>query len=145
MITLTINTLDPLVGDDGDMAKKPRTDRRRRRSFSPAENLRLLAGYETATESGTGNAFLRENGLYSSLISEWRRTRDAGLLSGKPAGAVVGRPTGDQAEIARLRRQLDVAERCLSRTEAALSIMGKAQALLEDISESVDGPPTSKR
>jgi putative transposase len=36
------------------------------------------------------------------LISEWRRTRDAGLLTGKPAGAVVGRPSADQAEIARL-------------------------------------------
>jgi transposase-like protein len=142
---LTLNTLDPSVGDDGDMAKKPRTDRPRRRSFSPAEKLRLLAGYETAMETGTGNGFLRENGLYSSLISEWRRTRDAGLLTGKPAGAVVGRPTSDQAEIARLRRQLEVAERRLSRTEAALSIMGKAQALLEDISESVDRPPTSKR
>jgi transposase len=57
----------------------------------------------------------------------------------------VGRPTGDQAEIARLRRQLDLAERRLVRTEAALSIMGKAQALLEDISESVDRPPTSRR
>jgi transposase len=145
LITLTLNTLDPLVGDDGAMAKKPRTDRPRRRSFSPAEKLRLLAGYETATETGTGNAFLRENGLYSSLISEWRRTRDAGLLTGRPAGAVVGRPSADQVEIARLRRQLDVAERRLVRTEAALSIMGKAQALLEDISESVDRPPTSKR
>ena len=67
----------------------PPRQRPRRRSFSPAEKLRLLAGYETATESGTGNAFLRENGLYSSLISEWRRTRDAGLLTGKQAGAVV--------------------------------------------------------
>jgi transposase-like protein len=145
LITLTLNTLDPAVGDDGDMAKKPRTDRPRRRSFSPAEKPRLLAGYETATESGTGNMFLGENGLYSSLISEWRRTRDAGLLTGKPTGAVVGRPSADQAEIARLRRQLDVAERRLVRTEAALSIMGKAQALLAEISESADTPPTSRR
>ena len=145
MITLTLNMLEPSVSDDRDMAKKPRTDRPRRRSFSPAEKLRLLAGYEAATESGAGNAFLRENGLYSSLISEWRRTRDAGLLAGRPAGSVVGRPSADQAEIARLRRQLDVAQRRLVRTEAALSIMGKAQALLEEISESVDTPPTSKR
>ena len=115
MITLTLNTLDPSVGDDRAMAMKPRTDRPRRRSFSPAEKLRLLAGYES----------VRENGLYSSLISEWRRTRDAGLPTGKQAGAVVGRPSADQAEIARLRRQLDVAERRLSRTEAALSIMGR--------------------
>jgi transposase len=45
----------------------------------------------------------------------------------------------------RLPRLLDLAERRLSRTEAALSIMGKAQALLEEVSESADTPPTSKR
>jgi len=94
-------------------------------------------------ETGQGNGFLREHGLYSSLISEWRRTRDAGMLRGKLAGAVVGRPTADQAEIARLRRELDVAQRRLARTETALVIMGKAQELLEDISESTGTPPPS--
>jgi transposase len=142
---MTINMADPAVRHDGVMAKQPRADRPRRRSFSPAEKLRLLAGYEAAVQAGGGNAFLRENGLYSSLISEWRRTRDAGLLRGKPAGGVVGRPNADQAEIARLRRQLDVAQRRLVRTEAALTIMGKAQALLEEISESADTPPPSTR
>jgi hypothetical protein len=48
-----------------------------------------------------------------------------------------------QAEIAGLRRQLDVAQRRLARTEAALLIMGKAQALLEDLYESADTEPTS--
>src|SRR4051794_13825782 len=100
---MTINTVRPLVGNDGVMSKQPRSDRPRRRSFSPAEKLALLAGYETAVETGQGNGFLREHGLYSSLISEWRRTRDAGMLAGKPAGAMVGRPSTDQAEIARLR------------------------------------------
>jgi transposase len=125
------------------MARTPRSDRPVRRTFSPAEKLALLAGYETAVETGQGNGFLREHGLYSSLISEWRRTRDAGMLRGKPAGSVVGRPSVEQAEIARLRRQLDVAQRRLARTETALLIMGKAQALLEDISESVEPPPPS--
>lgn len=75
--------------------------------------------------TGGGNGFLRENGLNSSLISEWRRTRDAGLLRGRTASAVVGRPNADQVELARLRRQLDVAQRRLVRTEAALVIMGE--------------------
>ena len=140
---MTIDRSGSAVRHDGGMVNEPRADRPRRRSFSPAEKVRLLAGYEAAVESGGGNAFLRENGLYSSLISEWRRTRDAGLLQGKPAGAVVGRPTADQAEIARLRRQLELAQRRLARTEAALVIMGKAQSLLEDLSESVDTPPRS--
>jgi transposase len=139
---MTIDMAGPAVRHDGVMVSEPRSDRPRRRSFSPAEKLRLLAGYKAAVESG-GNGFLRENGLYSSLISEWRRTRDAGLLRGKTAGQPVGRPSADQAEIAGLRRQLDTAERKLARTETALSIMGKAQALLEDLHESADTEPKS--
>jgi transposase len=140
---MTIGKLDAPVLQDRAMAREPRSDGPRRRTFSPAEKLALLAGYETAMETGQGNGFLREHGLYSSLISEWRRTRDAGLLRGKPAGSVVGRPSADQAEIARLRRELDVAQKRLARTETALVIMGKAQELLEDISESTGTPPPS--
>jgi transposase len=140
---MTISKLGAAVVQDMAMAREPRSDGPRRRTFSPAEKLALLAGYETAMETGQGNGFLREHGLYSSLISEWRRTRDAGMLRGKPAGAVVGRPTADQAEIARLRRELDIAQRRLARTETALVIMGKAQELLEDISESTGTPPPS--
>jgi transposase len=140
---MTMSKLGAAVMQDRAMAREPRSDGPRRRTFSPAEKLALLAGYETAMETGQGNGFLRGHGLYSSLISEWRRTRDAGMLRGKPAGSVVGRPTADQAEIARLRRELDVAQRRLARTETALVIMGKAQELLEDISESTGTPPPS--
>jgi len=74
--------------------------------------------------------------LYSSLISEWRRLRDAGVLAGKAPGERVGTLTAEQAEIARLRRQLDKAERRLVTTEAALGIMGKAHELLEVLTKS---------
>ena len=57
-------------------------------------------------------------------------------MTGKDAQQAPTR--NEQAEIARLRRELDVSERRLSRTEVALEIMGKARALLEDISESAD-------
>lgn len=105
-----------------------------RRSFSAAQKLEHLSAYEAALEEGRGGAYLRENGLYSSLISEWRRVRDAGALAGRPAGDKVGKLSPEQVEIARLRRQLDVAERKLATTQVALDIMGKAHELLEDIS-----------
>jgi len=114
---------------------------RARRNFTPGQKLELLAGYEQAVVAGEGGAFLRREGLYSSLMSEWRRARDAGLLQGKPAGETVGRPSAEQAEIARLRRELAQAQAKLARTETALTIMGKARELLEDISRSEpDGP-----
>lgn len=98
--------------------------------------MELLAGYERAVAVGEGGAFLRREGLYSSLMSEWRRARDAGLLQGKAAGETVGRPSAEQAEIARLRRELERTQSRLARTETALEIMGKARELLEEISRS---------
>ncbi|MFZ1412872.1 MAG: hypothetical protein WAS07_15590 [Micropruina sp.] len=113
----------------------------RRRSFTPAQKLKYLSEYETACETGQGGAFLRRHGLYSSLISEWRRHRDAGLLEGKSPGETVGRPNAVQVENARLKAQLRRAEKERDTAEAALEIMGKLHALLEQISESADTDP----
>lgn len=135
------------VVDDGAMSGSPRAGGpSRRRSFTPAEKLEHLAAYEAACEKSQGGAYLRREGLYSSLISEWRRLRDAGLLEGKQAGTRVGRPSGERAEIARLRRALAESERKLATTQTALAIMGKAHALLEQVSESADtDAPRGKR
>jgi transposase len=107
------------VRDDGRMPSPgPRSGGpTSRRSFTAAQKVDHLAAYEVALENGQGGAYLREHGLYSSLISEWRRFRDEGVLAGKKPGEKVGRLTGGQAEIARLRRQLDKAERRLVTTE----------------------------
>lgn len=107
-----------------------------RGSFSSAQKLDHLAAYEVALEQGRGGAYLREHGLYSSLISEWRRLRDAGVLAGKRPGERVGKLTAEQVEIARLRRRLDKAERRLVTTEAALQIMGKAHEFLDALTKS---------
>ena len=124
---MSSSTLTPVLHDGGMDPSQPRSGGPTRRSFTPAQKLEHLASYEAAAASGTGGAYLRQQGLYSSQITEWRKLRDAGVLSGKSAGARVGRPSAEQSEIAR-RRQLDVAQRRLSRTEAALDIMGKAHA-----------------
>ena len=107
-----------------------------RRSFTSAQKLDHIAAYEAAMQNGDGGAYLRANGLYSSLMCEWRRQRDAGVLAGKKPGEKIGRLTAEQAEIARLRRQLDKAERQLATTEVALEIMGKARELLEGLTKS---------
>ena len=126
------------VRDDGRMSSPgPRSGGpTSRRSFTSAQKLDHLAAYGAAAQIGQGGAYLRSHGLYSSLISEWRRLRDAGVLAGKKPGEKIGRLTGEQAEIARLSRQLDKAERRLATTQAALGIMGKAHELLEVLTKS---------
>lgn len=128
--------------DDGVVSAPSNPDSpTRRRSFTPSQKLKYLTEYEAACETGQGGAYLRRQGLYSSLISEWRKQRDAGLLEGKRPGEAVGRPRAAQAENARLKAQLRKAEVELSMTRTALDIMGKAHALLEQISESADTDP----
>src|SRR5690625_1043926 len=105
-----------VLADDGVMSSShPRADRPRRRSFTPEQKLAHLAAYEQACAQRQGGAYLRREGLYSSLITEWRRQRDGGLLEGKGPGETVGRPSREQAEIARLRRELEVSQARLSR------------------------------
>jgi hypothetical protein len=113
---------------------------RRRRAFTAREKLDHLSAYEAACAAGDGGggAYLREQGIYSSQITEWRKLRDAGVLAGKRPGEKIGRPSAEQAEIARLTRELELTRRRLAKTEVALQIVGKAHALLEDISERAD-------
>ena len=134
------------AADDGVVSAPSSPDGpARRRSFTSAQKLMYLSEYETACETGQGAAFLRRAGLYSSLISEWRKQRDAGLLEGKNPGDAVGRPSAAQAENARLKAQLRRVEKERDTAEAALEIMGKLHALLEQISESADTDDKRKK
>ena len=56
------------------------------RRFPAAYKARILAEYETLSKAEKG-ALLRREGLYSSLIPEWRRRADAGATGalGRPA------------------------------------------------------------
>ena len=128
------------AGDGVDPAPKPS-----RRAFSPAYKLEMVAAYENAP-NGEKGALLRREGLYSSHIIEWTRARDAGLL-GKPGRdtdsrtAGTGRPkrkNSEQLELEKLRRQNEKLRADLKKTRMALDIMGKAHALLAELSESAD-------
>lgn len=120
-----------------------------RRVFSPEYKLAMVAEYEN-TANGEKGAVLRREGLYSSHIIEWTRARDGGALtSGSAESAESAAPvkrlkrTAEQVELEKLRRRNEKLESDLKKTRMALDIMGKAHALLEELSESVenDEPP----
>ncbi|WP_447141004.1 transposase [Micromonospora sp. LZ34] len=118
-----------------------------RRAFSPEFKLAVLTEYENAPH-GEKAAVLRREGLYSSHLIEWARARDAGALTGggeKTSPASRLRKTAEQVELEKLRRQNEKLQADLKKTRMALDIMGKAHALLEELSESADnGPPPSR-
>ena len=59
-------------------------ERARTRTFSSRYKLDILNRYESLNKQGKG-ALLRREGLYSSLISEWRKQRDKGALEALPS------------------------------------------------------------
>lgn len=131
---MSTTTMTAGVVDGGLMsASRPRAGGpRARRAFTPAQKIAHLQAYEAAYACGDGGGYLRREGLYSSLVTTWRQARDAGLLTAT-GERPVGRPSAEQAEIARLKRELEVTRSRLATTETALDIMGKARELLESI------------
>jgi transposase-like protein len=107
--------------------------------FSPEYKLAIVAEYENAP-TGEKGAVLRREGLYSSHIIEWTRARDAGVLSGAVAESGVpvkrSKKSAEQVELEKLRQQNKKLQGDLAKTRMALDIMGKAHALLEELSES---------
>ncbi len=88
--------------------------------------------------------------MYSSHIIEWTRARDAGRLGGGESGESAtpttrARRSAERIELEKLRRQNEKLTSDLAKTRMALDIMGKAHALLEELSESTgdDRPPTT--
>src|SRR5438105_7280061 len=75
--------------------------RARMRRFSASYKQRILSEYEGLGKAGKG-ALLRRECLYSSLISEWRKQRNQGSLTGRTRKP--GRPESDprDLELARL-------------------------------------------
>jgi transposase len=151
-MTTEVTTLlrSPGVEDPGRMeaAAESRPDpevpaRAKRRTFTAQYKLEIMAEYDAAPEGEKG-AVLRREGLYSSHIVDWRKSRDAGALAGlkAPRGR---RPRDRQAEqIARLEVEKKRLEQELAKARFVIDVQGKLSALLETLSESTD-EPTSKR
>ena len=107
-------------------------ERASRRTYSAQYKLRILAEYERRDRDGKG-ALLRREGLYSSLISEWRKQRDQGAL--QALGASPGRPPSDtrEQEVARLRRENARLQSDLAKARKVIEVQGKLSALLEQL------------
>jgi transposase len=131
---------DESSSSSGPWAADGPSPRPSRRSFSSEYKLAIVAEYEAAP-NGEKGAVLRREGLYSSHVIEWARARDAGALEGvSDARQSPKRPkrSADTVELEQLRARNAKLEAQLLTTRTALDIMGKAHALLEQLSESAD-------
>jgi transposase len=102
------------------------------RQYSTKYKFEILAEYEQLDKAGKG-ALLRREGLYSSLLSEWRKQRDRGAF--EALNAQRGRPPADprERELERLRRDNERLRGELERTRRVVEVQGKLSALLEEL------------
>ncbi len=119
-----VDNTDP----DPEVPERARGPRR----YPAKYKAKILDEYEGLSKGDKG-ALLRREGLYSSLISEWRKQRDRGGF--QALARPSGRPRADvrDREIARLRREKERLESELDKAHKVIEIQGKLSALLEQI------------
>jgi len=122
-----------LPAPDPEVSEKPR-----RRRYPAEYKLRILTELDACGQPGEIGAVLRREGLYFSLVSTWRRQRDAGSLK-----ALGGRNRGRKPKpVNPLSRRVEELERENEQLERQLT---QAQTVIEvqkKLSEILGSPPT---
>src|SRR5690349_14735297 len=127
------------VADAGTRRPDPEVpERARRRTFTAQYKLDIVAEYD-ATPDGQKGAVLRREGLYSSHIIEWRRSRDAGALAGLKAPRGRKPPNAQAEHIARLEAEKKRLEQELAKARFVIDVQGKLSAYAGDRCQAVGG------
>jgi transposase len=114
--------------EDVQVPAKPR-----RRTYRAEYKRRILKEADACTAPGAIGALLRREGLYSSLLVEWRRARERGELAALTAKKRGRKPTPvdpRDRKIAELERQLVQMTGRAERAEALVEAQKNLAALL---------------
>ena len=110
-----------------------------RRRFTAEYRLRILAQADACKKRGDVGALLRREGLYSSLLTKWRRQRETGALRemrgrrrGPTPRAVDPRVQQLETENRRLQRKLQRAETIITLQKKVAEILGIPLTPLDD-------------
>ena len=126
------------TGASGSMATSREADpdpevpaKVQRRRFSAEYRLRILKQADACKKPGDLGALLRREGLYSSLLTNWRRQREDGALRemrgrrrGPKARPVDPRVKQLETENRRLHRKLQRAETIITLQKTVAEILG---------------------
>ncbi len=103
----------------------------KRRTFTKEYKLAILERADRCVVSGEVGKLLREEGLYSSHLTSWRRDRRDGTLALARRRGPKTKKTSEQLEIeklqrenARLRKKLDHAEKIISVQKKLSEVLG---------------------
>jgi transposase len=103
----------------------------KRRTFTAEYKLRILEEADAATGDGMIGALLRREGLYSSLLSTWRRERLEGTLNGRKRGPQARPVDLRDEELRKLRRENERLAVELRKAHLVIDVQKKVALLWE--------------
>jgi transposase-like protein len=103
---------------------------RKRRRFSPAEKLRIVRAANECTKHGAVEELMRKEGIYSSMLSNWRRAIEAQGVEG-----LGSRKRGRKSNLDAKDRRIEALEKKLAHTEKELAITRTLVDLQKKVSE----------
>ncbi len=109
------------------------SDRPKRRTFTAEYKKRILAEHDACSQAGEIGALLRREGMYSSLISEWKRQRDEGMdaaLAPHKRGRKAKVVDALAAKVAELEHDKRRLEDRLRKAETIIDVQKKVSQLL---------------
>ena len=108
----------------------------RRRQFSNADKRRILEAADRCTRPGEVGALMRQEGVYSSSLSTWRRQREAGdlaALAPQKRGPKIPANRAEMLQIARLTRERDGLRHELDKAMLVIGVQKKLATLLDTL------------
>ena len=102
-----------------------------RRRFSAEYRLRILTQADACKKPGEVGALLRREGLYSSLLTNWRRQREAGALREMRGRRRGPTPRPVDPRVKQLEAENRRLQRKLQRPETIMTLPKKVAEILE--------------
>ena len=121
---MSVTTVEAVASPDPEV-------RPARQVYPAAYKLRVLAELDAADSRSERGEILRREGLYWSVVSEWRKQRDRGALEAMRQKRPGRKGDPVRAENARLRARVEDLEGRLRVAEELICAQGKVSALLQ--------------
>jgi transposase len=118
----------------------------RRRTHSVPFKIKVVETVARLRKEGTPGAigaYLRQEGLYGSSVTNWERSMRNGTLTTSRPGPKGKKHSDLQDEVKRLRRKLEQTEKKLAKTQLLVEIQKKLSAILDE--ETEERSPDSAR
>ena len=111
----------------------------KRRRFTNADKRRIVLAADACTKPGEIGALMRQQGVYSSSLSTWRRQYAAGELdtsASKKRGPKANPALVDLKQLAIVTRERDKLRVQLSNAQLVIEVQKKVAMLLEQLEPS---------